>query len=430
MQKLLHFYYKNNELYCEGTPVRKIAEEFGTPIYIYSKAQIIENFKSLQNSLPNAKILYALKANSNPAILKILNQLGAGADTVSAGEIYIALNSGFKPEKISFAGVGKYDDEIKFAIKNEIFSINIESPQELLVVNEIAKNLNKTAKILIRINPDIDAKTHPYISTGIKTSKFGIDPTEAIDVFKKSLNLSHIELLGIHTHIGSQIVDVEPFVETAKFILQYIEKLEKNGIKISHIDFGGGLGLKYKNVIVNENLPFEENDDKELKPEVFANEVLPILEKTGCELTFEPGRFIIANAGIIVGKVIYTKKTGAKNFIITDISMTELIRPALYNAYHQIVPVEIKAQKTEIADIVGPVCETSDFIARDRKIPTVSRGDYIAVMTAGAYGFVSSSNYNARLRPAEVLIDGENYYLIRRRETFEDLLSKTIMTKT
>ena len=197
MQKLLHFYYKNNELYCEGTPVRKIAEEFGTPIYIYSKAQIIENFKSLQNSLPNAKILYALKANSNPAILKILNQLGAGADTVSAGEIYIALNSGFKPEKISFAGVGKYDDEIKFAIKNEIFSINIESPQELLVVNEIAKNLNKTAKILIRINPDIDAKTHPYISTGIKTSKFGIDPTEAIDVFKKSLNLSHIELLGI-----------------------------------------------------------------------------------------------------------------------------------------------------------------------------------------------------------------------------------------
>jgi len=188
--------------------------------------------------------------------------------------------------------------------------------------------------------------------------------------------------------------------------------------------------VKYKNVIVNENLPFEENDDKELKPEVFANEVLPILEKTGCELTFEPGRFIIANAGIIVGKVIYTKKTGAKNFIITDISMTELIRPALYNAYHQIVPVEIKAQKTEIADIVGPVCETSDFIARDRKIPTVSRGDYIAVMTAGAYGFVSSSNYNARLRPAEVLIDGENYYLIRRRETFEDLLSKTIMTKT
>ncbi len=427
---MLHFYYENNELYCEGTPVRKIAEEFGTPVYIYSKAQIIENFKTLQNSLRNAKILYALKANSNPSILKILSQLGAGADTVSAGEIYIAINSGFEPEKISFAGVGKYDDEIKFAIENQIFSINIESSQELFLVNEIAKNLNKTARVLIRINPDIDAKTHPYISTGIKTSKFGIDPTEAIELFKKSLSLSNIELLGIHTHIGSQIVDVEPFVETARFILQYIEKLEKNGVKISHIDFGGGLGVKYKNVIVNENLPFEENDDRELKPEIFAEEVLPILEKTGCELIFEPGRFIIANAGIIVGKVIYTKKNGAKNFIITNISMTELIRPALYNAYHQIVPLEIKTQKIETADIVGPVCETSDFIAKDRKIPAVSRGDYIAVMTAGAYGFALSSNYNARLRPPEVLIDGENYYLIRERETFEDLVSKTIMIKT
>jgi len=426
---LLHFYYKSDELYCEGVPIRKIAEEFGTPIYIYSKAQITQNFELLKNSLRNSKILYALKANSNPSILKILSKLGAGADTVSAGEIYIALNSGFKPEKISFAGVGKYDDEIKFALENDIFSLNIESPQELLIVNEIAKSLNKTARILIRVNPDINAQTHPYISTGIKTSKFGIDPNEAIDVFKKATNLTNVELLGIHTHIGSQIVSVEPFVETAEFILRYIEKLEKNGVKISHIDFGGGLGVKYKNVIVNDKLPFEENDDKELNPELFANEILPILEKTGCELIFEPGRFIIANAGIIVGKVLYTKKSKVKNFIITDISMTELIRPALYKAYHQIVPVILKSEEIEIADIVGPVCETSDFIAIDRKIPSVSRGDYIAVMTAGAYGFVSSSNYNARPRPAEILIDGENYYLIRERETFEDLLSKTLMTK-
>ncbi|MEN3039013.1 MAG: diaminopimelate decarboxylase [Candidatus Kryptonium sp.] len=427
--KLTYFYYKSDEFYCEGVPVRKIAEEFGTPVYIYSKAQIVQNFETLKNSLHNSKILYALKANSNPSILKIINQLGAGADTVSAGEIYLALKSGFKPEKISFAGVGKYENEIKYAIEKDIFSLNVESEQELFIISEIAQSLNKKVNVLIRVNPDIDAKTHPHISTGIKTSKFGIDPDDAIDVFKKASKLPSIVLLGIHTHIGSQIVDVEPFVETAKFILKYIEKLEKEGIRISHIDFGGGIGVKYKNVIINDKLPFEENDDKELKPEIFASEVLPILEKSGCDLMFEPGRFIIANAGIIVGKVIYTKKSKAKNFIITDISMTELIRPAFYNAYHQIVPVVLNSGKVEIADIVGPVCETSDFIARDRKIPEVSRGDYIAVMTTGAYGFVSSSNYNARLRPAEVLIDGENYYLIREPETFEDLLSKTVWIK-
>ncbi len=423
---MLHFYYKGDELYCENVPVRKIAEEFGTPVYIYSKAEIVDNFKLLKSLLDDAKIFYALKANSNPSILKILKELGLGADTVSAGEIYIALASGFEPEDISFAGVGKYEEEIRFAIEKEIFSLNIESAQELFIVNEIAKELNRKAKVLIRVNPDINAQTHPYISTGIKTSKFGIDADEALEVFKKGSKLSNIEIIGIHTHIGSQIVNVEPFVETAKFIVNYIEKVEKTGVKISHIDFGGGLGVKYKNVVRHEKLPFEENDDVELDLKVFASEVIKILKQTRCEIMFEPGRFLIASSGIILGKVLYVKKSGAKNFVVTDIAMTELIRPALYNAYHQIVPVEIKTDEIEISDIVGPVCETGDFIARDRKMAKVSRGDYIAVMTTGAYGFVLTSNYNARPRPPEILIDGENYYLIRRRETFEDLLSKTL----
>ncbi len=422
---MFYFYYKGDELYCEDVPIRKIADEFGTPVYIYSKAQIIENFKTLQNFLRSSEIFYALKANSNPSLLKILKELGAGADTVSAGEIYIALSAGFEPKEISFTGVGKRDDEIRFAIEKEILSLNIESEQELFLVNEIAHNMGKVARIMIRVNPDINVQTHPYISTGIKTSKFGIDSDEAIEVFKKATSLSNVEIIGIHTHIGSQIVDVEPFVETANFVVGYIEKLEKSGIKISHIDFGGGLGVKYKNVLVHDKLPFEENDDKEFDLKIFADEVLPILKQTGCEIIFEPGRFVVANSGILVGKVLYTKKSKVKNFIIADVAMTELIRPALYNAYHQIVPVEIKTDEVEIADIVGPVCETGDFIARDRKILKLSRGDYIAIMTAGAYGFVASSNYNARLRPAEVLIDGKNYYLIRECETFEDLLSKT-----
>ncbi len=427
---MAYFYYKGDELYCEEVPVRKIAEEFATPVYIYSKAQLIENFITLKKLFPDFKIFYALKANSNPSILQILSELGAGADTVSAGEIFIALASGFKPDVISFAGVGKYPEEIKFAIEKEILALNIESEQEIFLVDEIAKSLGKRANVLIRVNPDIDAQTHPYISTGIKTSKFGIDSDEAIDVFRKSLNLSNVNLFGIHTHIGSQIVDVEPFVETANFLLRFIEKLEKLGVKITHIDFGGGLGVKYKNVITHEKLPFEENDDRAMDLKLFAEEVSPLLKQTGCEIILEPGRFIIANAGILVGKVLYTKKSKVKNFVVVDVAMTELIRPVLYGAYHQIVPVEIKTDEVEVADIVGPVCETSDFIARDRKVLKLSPGDLIAIMTAGAYGFVASSNYNSRLRPAEILIDGKNYYLIRRRETFDDLLSKTTLAKT
>jgi diaminopimelate decarboxylase len=425
----MHFYYKADELYCENVPIRKIVEEFQTPIYIYSKAQIIENFNLLKESLRGHKILYALKANSNPEILKILKELGAGADTVSAGEIYIALKSGFKPSDISFAGVGKYDEEIKFAIENDVFSLNVENEEEIYIIAKLAENLNKKVRVLIRINPDIDARTHPYISTGIKNSKFGINPGEALKVFKSANNIPWVEVIGIHTHIGSQITDVEPFVETAKFILKYIEELKKEGIKISHIDFGGGIGVKYKNALRYEKLPLENDEDRELNLKEFSKEVLPWLESSGCEIMFEPGRFIIANAGILVGKVLYKKKNGDKNFIITDIAMTELIRPVLYGAYHQIVPVEIKSTEFETADIVGPVCETSDFIAKDRKINKVLRGDYLAVLTSGAYGFVASSNYNSRLRPAEILIDGENYYLIRSRETFSDLLSKTILAK-
>jgi diaminopimelate decarboxylase len=416
--------YKENILHCEAIPLKELAEEYGTPLYVYSKNQIIENIKSLNTALESTDhlVCYALKANANQYILKLLVAEGAGADVVSAGELYLALKSGFTPDKIVFAGVGKREDEIEYALKQNIFSFNVESVEELHAISRSALRLGKKARISLRINPDIDAQSHPYITTGLRTSKFGIEAAKALEVYQYASTLSSLELVGVHTHIGSQITKVEPFVETAKYIVGLIAKLREAGINLTHIDFGGGFGVQYVNAIKHEALPVEETADNDLISSEFIPAVLPILKQSGCSVWIEPGRSIIADAGVLITRVVYVKENSTKKFIVVDGGMNDLLRPSLYNAYHQIVPVAITTYDNQKVDVVGPICESSDFFARDRLMAKTTAGDYLAVLTAGAYGFVLSSNYNGRLRPAEILVNGDRVRLIRPRQTMEELV--------
>jgi diaminopimelate decarboxylase len=420
-----HFYYTDGQLYCEEVLLRELAEEYGTPLYVYSKSQILDNFGAVNNSFGGSDHVtcYALKANSNPAILKLLAEAGAGADVVSAGELFLALRTGFPPQKITFAGVGKREDEIEFALKEKIFSLSVESVQELQLISLVANRLNTTARVSIRVNPDIDAESHPYITTGLKQNKFGIDSDKIQETFKIAGSLPSIVVHGIHTHIGSQITRVEPFVAAASFVAEWVAKLRADGFGITHVDLGGGIGVAYTNAMKNEALPVEDVVESPVPaPEQFMQAVLPILQATGCSVWVEPGRSIVADAGVLLTKVLYTKETSARKFVIVDAGMSELLRPSLYGAYHQIVPSTIDTFVHEKVDVVGPICESGDFLARDRMLPKVKQQDLLAVMTAGAYGFVSSSNYNGRLRPAEVLVNGERVRIIRARQTFEQLL--------
>jgi diaminopimelate decarboxylase len=418
-----YFYYKENELYCEDIPARELVEEFDTPLYVYSKKQIIENYRAVAEAAgPRSTVCYALKANANPAILKLLADEGAGADVVSAGEIHLALKAGFPPEKIVFAGVGKREDEIAFALNQNVFSFNVESVQELQLISLVAVRLGKNARVSLRINPDIDAESHPYISTGLKHNKFGIDASHALDAFRFATGLPAVEVIGIHTHIGSQITKIEPYLATARFLVGMINQLRDNGISLSHIDVGGGFGVQYINAITHEAIPVESgSNDAVVHVSDVLTAMLPILEPTGCSLWIEPGRAIVADAGILLTKVLYTKENSAKKFVVVDAGMNDLLRPSLYNAYHQVVPVTIETYEHEKADVVGPICETGDFLARDRMLNRVKRGDGLAVLTVGAYGFVTASNYNARPRPAEILVNGEKVRVIRERETFNHL---------
>lgn len=418
-----HIRYQDNQLYCEDIPLHELIEEFDTPLYVYSKNQIVENFRALDTPLAgtNHVICYALKANSNVSLLKVLANEGAGADVVSAGELYLALKAGFSPEKIAFAGVGKREEEIEYALKEGIYSINVESTQELQLVSLVAMRLQTKARISLRVNPDIDGESHPYITTGLKSNKFGISGDKALEVFQFAATLPAIEVLGVHTHIGSQITKVEPFVEAAKYVAGLVTKLREANIRIHHIDFGGGFGVQYADAVRHEAVPVEENNSAIPTLGDFVTAFLPILQPTGCSLWLEPGRSIVANAGILLTKVLYTKENGAKKFIVVDAGMNDLLRPSLYNAHHQIVPLKIETYEHEKVDVVGPICETGDFLARDRTLLKVKRSDGLAVMTAGAYGFVNTSNYNARLRPAEIMVNGEKVRLIRERQTLEQL---------
>ncbi|MBI3577988.1 MAG: diaminopimelate decarboxylase [Ignavibacteriales bacterium] len=418
-----HIRYQDNQLWCEEIPLHELLEEFDTPLYVYSKNQIVENFRALDTPLAgtNHVVCYALKANSNVSLLKVLAKEGAGADVVSAGELYLALKAGFPPEKIAFAGVGKREDEIEYALKEGIYSINVESTQELQVISLVAMRLQKKARVSLRVNPDIDAESHPYITTGLRTNKFGISGDKALEAFQFAASLPAIEVIGIHTHIGSQITRVEPFVEAAKYVAGLVAKLREANILIHHIDFGGGFGVQYADAVRHEAFPVEESNPTIPALGDFVTAVLPILQPTGCSLWLEPGRSIVANAGMLLTKVLYTKENGAKKFVVVDAGMNDLIRPSLYGAHHQIVPLKIETYEHEKVDVVGPICESGDFLARDRVLSKVKRNDGLAIMTTGAYGFVNTSNYNARLRPAEILVNGEKVRVIRERQTLEQL---------
>jgi len=411
-----YFHFKGGELYAEDIPVKSLAERFGTPLYIYSQKTIERHVMAYKEAFKdiNHIVCYAVKANSNLSILRLLKRLGCGADVISGGELFRAIRAGISPKKIVYAGVGKTEEEIREAIKGGILMFNVESPEELKEINRIAGAIKKKAPVALRVNPDIDARTHPYISTGLRKHKFGIPIEEALENYLIASRMENIEIKGIHKHIGSQITDVLPFRDALKNILSLVKELDSKGIRIRYIDMGGGLGISYK-------------DEEPPHPSELARAVKPLLKGMEATLIVEPGRSIIGNAGILVTKVLYHKKTREKNFIIVDAGMNDLIRPTLYGAYHEIVP--LRRQKTEriVADIVGPICESGDFFAKDREIEAPPKGEYLAIMSAGAYGFSMSSNYNSRPRPAEVLVNGKKALLIRKRESYRDLLRHEIL---
>lgn len=407
------FEYRQGELYCEQVPVSRIAKEVGTPCYVYSYATLIRHFRAYDSAfrkIPHV-IAFAMKSNSNLAILSLMAKEGSGVDIVSGGELFRALKAGVPASKIVFAGVGKTADEIREALKADILMFNIESSAELQAIQEVAVSLGKKARIALRINPDVDPKTHPYISTGMKKSKFGIAADRALQEYKMAASLSHIDVVGVHAHIGSQLTEVTPFVDSLKKVVGLIGTLKAQGINIRYLNIGGGLGITY-------------SEEKPPLPQDLSDAISPIITDLGLTLVMEPGRVIVGNAGILVTKTLYLKEGEAKSFVIVDAAMNDLIRPSLYGAYHEIKPVNEEAghRAKQQVDIVGPVCESGDFLAKDRLLAAVKPGELMAVMSAGAYGFVMASNYNSRPRVPEVLVKGGEIHVIRERETFDDLV--------
>jgi len=406
-----HFQYKGNDLYCEDVAIEKIAKEVGTPFYLYSKETLEHHFKVFDNAFSDVPHItcYAVKANSNLAILDIFGRLGGGADIVSGGELFRALRSGMSPDKIVYSGVGKKAEEIDFALKSDILMFNIESSQELEVINQRAEKLGKKARISIRINPDVDPKTHPYISTGLKKSKFGIDIKKALSEYRRARELKNIEVVGVDCHIGSQITEIGPFKDAVRKIKELVVTLTSEGFAIKYLDLGGGLGISY-------------NAEEPPLPLEYARTIIVEVRGLGCTLILEPGRLLVGNAGILVTKVLYTKDAEEKSFVIVDAGMNDLIRPSIYGSFHFIQPVKKEERKDVMVDVVGPVCESGDFLAKERQMPEARQGELLAVMSGGAYGFAMASNYNSRPRVAEVLVQGDRYHIIRKRETFEDLI--------
>lgn len=406
-----YFEYKNGELYCERVPVSKIAQEVGTPFYLYSYRTLVRHYKVFDEAFEGIPhlVCYSMKANSNLSIIRLFVHLGSGVDVVSGGELYRALKAGADPQKIVFSGVGKKEDEIEESLKAGILMFNVESVMELRVIDEIAGRLNRRASIAIRVNPDIDAKTHPYITTGLRQNKFGIDILRAPIAYRLASELPNVKVVGIDCHLGSQLLEVGPFVDALRKLKGLVDQLRQEGMEIQYLDLGGGLGITY-------------NDEEPPHPYEYASNILDEIRNFGCTLILEPGRVIVGNAGILVSKVLYLKENEEKHFIIVDAAMNDLVRPSYYGSYHQILPVRQGEKEEMTADVVGPVCESADFLAKGRRLPKLNPGDLIAVMSAGAYGFSMSSNYNARPRVAEVLVRDDEIHVIRRRETYEDLV--------
>lgn len=412
------FKFKNNQLYCEKAKVAELARRFGSPLFVYSYHTIIDHFYKLKTAFRriNPLICYSVKANSNLAILKALVDKGAGLDIVSGGELYRALKAGCPAQKIVYASVGKTGKEIEEALRKGILFFNVESPAELENIDAIAKRLNKTARIAIRINPDVEPKTHKYITTGKLTNKFGIDFNGAYRILLTRNKFTNLKILGLHIHIGSQILKGSSYVAAISKVADFIRGLKRKGILLEYLNIGGGLGITY-----GKESPQTAQD--------FAKNVLPLLEKSGLKIIMEPGRFIVGNAGILVVRVLYVKSTPKKKFIIVDGGMNDLIRPCLYGAYHEIVPLVLSAGKIkkEKADVVGPICESGDFFAKDRFLARVKEGDFLAIMGCGAYGFSMSSNYNSRLKAEEVMVVKDQTFVVRKRDAYEDLIRNEII---
>lgn len=405
-----YFEYRNGELFCEDVPVKAVARKVGTPFYLYSYGTFERHFRVFDGAfgeMPHM-VCYSLKANPNGALLRTVARLGGGADIVSGGELYRALEAGIPAERIVYSGVGKSGEELRYAIDAGIRMINIESEGELRLLAKLSRKMKKRVPVSVRVNPEIDPKTHPYITTGLKKNKFGVLWGDALRLYRDMAAEEYLAPIGISSHIGSQILELGPFIEAVTSLKAMIFELRGQGISVEMLDIGGGLGITYK-----DELPPD--------PAQYARAIRENLGDTGVTLILEPGRVIVGNSGIFVTRVLYVKGTAGKTFYIVDGAMNDLVRPSLYNAYHEILPVEEGNAKTEVVDLVGPVCESGDFFAKDRELASLKEGGLVAIKGAGAYGFAMSSNYNSRRRAAEVLVKGGEFFVVRRRETYRDL---------
>ncbi|SSW62158.1 diaminopimelate decarboxylase [Achromobacter agilis] len=408
-----YFQFRNNVLYAEDVPLSHLAERLGTPLYVYSRAALKAAWESYRSAVGQRPVLvcYGMKANSNLAVLKEFARLGAGFDIVSGGELKRALAAGADPSRIVFSGVGKQAWEMRNALAAKVKCFNVESEAELRRLSEVAQGMGVRAPVSLRVNPDVDAQTHPYISTGLKENKFGIAIESALDVYRSAQSLPGLEIVGVDCHIGSQLTDISPYFDALEKLLDLIERLAQAGIRINHLDLGGGLGIRY-------------TDETPPSPKALLDHVFERLEARGLghlHLVLEPGRSLVGNAGVLLTTVQYLKHSEARNFAIVDAAMNDLLRPALYEAFHGIRPVHPRAGQETVYDVVGPVCESADWLARQRKL-VIEQGDVLAVESAGAYSMAMASNYNARPRAAEVMVDGDKHYVVRRRETLDDLL--------
>lgn len=406
-----YFEYRDGKLFCEDVPVRAIAKKVGTPFYLYSYATFSRHFNVFDGAfgqIPHI-VCYSLKANPNGALLKIIARSGGGADIVSGGELFRALGAGIPADRIVYSGVGKSPEELRYAIESGIRMINVESESEFKTLRKLSRRMKRKVPVSIRVNPEIDPGTHPYITTGLKKNKFGILWEDAARIYREIAAEEYLRPVGISSHIGSQILELGPFVEAVASLKKMILELRGLGMAIEMLDIGGGLGITYK-----DELPPEPKD--------YAKVVNANLGDIGITLILEPGRVIVGNSGLFVTKMLYVKQTAGKTFYIVDGAMNDLVRPSLYNAYHDIVPVEQKKRKTKVVDLVGPICESGDFLAKDRELQGLKEGELVAVRSAGAYGYAMSSNYNSRRRAAEVLVRGGEFFVVRKRETFKDLV--------
>jgi diaminopimelate decarboxylase len=407
-----YFHYKNGQLHAEDVPVAELVQEYGTPLYIYSASTLKRHYRAFDSAFDGIDHLtcYSVKANSNLSLLKILAQEGAGTDIVSGGELFRALRAGVDPKKIVYSGVGKKRVEIMEALLADILMFNVESTQELERINVVAGDLGKVARISLRINPDVDPKTHPYVSTGLKENKFGLSRVDALKTYALARDLPHVDPIGMDCHIGSQLTKLSPFLEALDKLKDFYGQLRELGIAIKYMDLGGGLGITY-------------NEEEPPHPDELGKALVESLQGLDVTLILEPGRVIAGNTGILVTEVQYTKTNEDKHFVIVDAAMNDLVRPSLYGSYHRIAPVREGNGEEMTADVVGPICESGDFLAKNRTIPKVEQGDLLAAFSAGAYGFVMSSQYNSRPRAAEIMVEGDRHVLVRRREIYNDLVA-------